>query len=594
MIALSLLAVALAVSFLFHYLQDSHASRIRAQGTSLARVLSTVPLTELIQDGRPAVLMRALNVSENREDFAYASVVDRAATTLGEVAAAGVLVPSFTAAGQSGLGEIRHAATHATAAVLEFQSPVFDGGELAGTLRLGYFAPGLGPTAEQLPFVATVALIIFALTPFYYFLVRREIRPLASANARLGDLLENGEVNTLQVAATGELGEFMGRFNAFVNFAGSRIRELESDRERVITSTRLLSYRKERIVRVLESLPDAVMVMDDGGTITFVNGRFSSLFDVEATTVTGSASLEWCTQDQTRRFLEACGGHSFLPEPLEFEPERTPGKTLQMSAYPQFAPGDNNVIGCLVIVRDVTMEKLARSGRAEFVAHVAHELKTPLNVLSMYSETLQSEDAEDAALRIEAANVIFDEVERLSLLINNLLSLTRLEMGSLDADKQRVRIRDLLEDVFRTVEHARGADELTFDLDLPQQMTALSLDKDLMRIAFNNLLTNAIKYNRPGGTVTLAATETDEAVRVAVRDTGIGIAPADQAQVFDKFFRSDENEVRERTGHGLGLALARDIVQLHHGTISVSSTPGEGTEFVIELLKQAHDMRKAV
>ena len=114
-----------------------------------------------------------------------------------------------------------------------------------------------------------------------------------------------------------------------------------------------------------------------------------------------------------------------------------------------------------------------------------------------------------------------------------------------------------------------------------------------MRIAVNNLLTNAVKYNRPGGTVSLEVEDLDEAIRITVNDTGIGISPDDMEHVFDKFYRSESEEVRERTGHGLGLSLAYDIVQLHNGRLSASSVINEGTQFTIELFKETELLRNA-
>ena len=191
---------------------------------------------------------------------------------------------------------------------------------------------------------------------------------------------------------------------------------------------------------------------------------------------------------------------------------------------------------------------------------------------------------------MEAANVINDEVERLSDLINNLLSITKIEMGSLGLDRQRVRVVEFLADAFETIRRS-APEELQFEVDIPREMSALLLDKDLMRVAVNNLLTNAIKYNQPNGKVTLQATETEDAVLIQVIDTGIGISSDDCEQIFDKFYRSEDEAVRRRSGHGLGLSLAREIVQLHHGTLDVESIVGQGTTFTLRLGKDVSLLR---
>ena len=167
-------------------------------------------------------------------------------------------------------------------------------------------------------------------------------------------------------------------------------------------------------------------------------------------------------------------------------------------------------------------------------------------------------------------------------------------MGSLTVDRQRVKLNDLLEDALNTVARSGHGEDLQIRLRVPRELSPVAVDKDLLRVAINNLLTNAIKYNRPGGEVTLSAEESDEAICIAVKDTGIGIRDGDVGRIFDKFFRSDEESVRTKGGHGLGLPLARQIIELHHGTLSVSSIPGEGSEFVITLKKEAGLVKQAI
>jgi signal transduction histidine kinase len=212
----------------------------------------------------------------------------------------------------------------------------------------------------------------------------------------------------------------------------------------------------------------------------------------------------------------------------------------------------------------------------------------------MYAEMLAGEDGEAKETRVEAVNVINDEVERLSMLVKNLLNITKIEMGSVSLDRQRVKLVDLLKDVLESVGRGGRAAGMELTLDLPHELSPVSVDKDLFRIAVNNLLTNAIKYNRPDGKVTLAAEETREEIRIVVRDQGIGICPEETQRIFEKFFRSEDEQVRQKTGHGLGLPLARDIVELHHGRIEVQSEPGEGSEFAIRLKKNLGLVQEAI
>jgi signal transduction histidine kinase len=195
---------------------------------------------------------------------------------------------------------------------------------------------------------------------------------------------------------------------------------------------------------------------------------------------------------------------------------------------------------------------------------------------------------------VEAANIIYDEVERLGLLINNLLSISKMETGSLFIERQRIKPLELLKDAFESVKRSDKENHLEYKLDLPNEMSPLAMDKDLFRIAVNNLLTNAVKYNRPGGSVVLSAEESDKQIIFRVKDTGIGIAGEDIEKIFEKFYRSENEEIRNKPGHGLGLTLAKSIVELHHGMLQVNSEAGKGTEFAIVFDKGGELVKEGV
>jgi len=239
----------------------------------------------------------------------------------------------------------------------------------------------------------------------------------------------------------------------------------------------------------------------------------------------------------------------------------------------------------MVVIRDATEEQIARQNRSEFIAQIAHELKTPLNVLAMYSEMLLGEEGNSEQFRIEAVNTIYDETERLSTLINNMLAISKFEMGNMQLSRQRVRIGELLQDILKNLSHSDRGHQLKFELDVSHEMSAIYVDKDLLRIAINNLLTNAIKYNKTDGKVILKAREYDDVIEISVQDTGIGIKEDEIPRVFDKFYRSDDEQIRAQTGHGLGLSLVQQIVYIHHGKIKVDSEFGKGTTFSIQLDK---------
>ncbi len=148
-----------------------------------------------------------------------------------------------------------------------------------------------------------------------------------------------------------------------------------------------------------------------------------------------------------------------------------------------------------------------------------------------------------------------------------------------------MRLGDLLNDCMEHLSHGGHAHGLHLRVNVPPELPPVELDKDMMRIALNNLLTNAVKYNRPDGEIILSAEESDERIIISVQDSGIGIAADDLPKVFDKFYRSGDREAVSRGGHGLGLYLARQIVEMHQGQIGLVSQPGQGTRVTLSFRK---------
>lgn len=365
----------------------------------------------------------------------------------------------------------------------------------------------------------------------------------------------------------------------------------------VNTQIKIVAYQKNRLESVLEALPDGVAVLDQTGVCTFANGKLNTLTGLESDQIRGKPIHEWCPAPdmQTRLSRQSDGSLRVLRvEHVEFTSAQSPDRTLLLSAYPLFTSVTQRTSsGTLLTCRDVSAETLAKKARGDFVAHVSHELKSPLNILAMYSETLMS-NGDDESIRVEATNVIHDEVERLATLINNLLSITKIEMGSIALDRKRVKLREFLQDVYTKVIRDASQSDLKTSIHLPPDMSAVYVDKDLLSVAISNLITNAIKYNRPGGAVEFTAQETDDQFLISVKDSGVGIGPEDLARIYDKFFRSEHEEVRRRPGHGLGLALAKQIFDLHHGVLKVESTLGVGTEFTLTLHKSPTLMKQTL
>jgi signal transduction histidine kinase len=219
----------------------------------------------------------------------------------------------------------------------------------------------------------------------------------------------------------------------------------------------------------------------------------------------------------------------------------------------------------------------------DFVANVSHELKTPLTSIQGFAQAILDGTAGTPEALQQAAGVIYSEAGRMNRLVLDLLTLARLEAGTANLKRTPVDLAALLEGVAeRLSPQARDA-QVSLQVQL-QPLPGLTGDEDRLAQVFTNLLDNAIKYTRPGGTARLAAQRSGDQVEVSVADNGPGLAAEDQARIFERFYQADKSR-RGGAGRGvgLGLAIAREIVAAHGGTIQVASALGKGSNFIVRL-----------
>ncbi len=220
--------------------------------------------------------------------------------------------------------------------------------------------------------------------------------------------------------------------------------------------------------------------------------------------------------------------------------------------------------------------------RQEFVANVSHELKTPLTSVKVLADSLNAQPDAPAELYREFMTDITEEIEREDKIINDLLAIVRLEKGASKLNISQVNINALSETILKRMRPiARKADvELT--LYANREVTA-DADEVKLSLVLTNLIENAIKYNRPGGTVNVTIDADHQFFTIVVADTGIGIPEKDLSMIYERFYRVDKSHSREIGGTGLGLAIAKGAVALHKGVLSAESTEGEGSTFTVKI-----------
>ena len=225
--------------------------------------------------------------------------------------------------------------------------------------------------------------------------------------------------------------------------------------------------------------------------------------------------------------------------------------------------------------------------RQEFFSNASHELKTPITSIQGYAELLESGMIVDEEMKADFARRIKKEAENMTGLINDILMISRLEAKDAEVVFSQVRISVLLDDILDSLKPLAAQSQVFIHSDC--QPISIEANPQQMKELLNNLITNAVKYNRPGGQVWIQIREKGDAMLIRVRDNGMGIPEDSLDRIFERFYRVDKGRSRKQGGTGLGLSIVKHIVSFYQGTIRVSSELDKGSEFVVELpLKRGH------
>ena len=244
---------------------------------------------------------------------------------------------------------------------------------------------------------------------------------------------------------------------------------------------------------------------------------------------------------------------------------------------------DGKVVGALAMIEDITEIRRLEQARTDFAANVSHELKTPLTSIRGFVETLEAGAIDNPTMAHKFLRIIMLETERLTRLINDILSISRLESGKDEVAIERIRLDKMAYDVADMLSIHAGEKDVTINAHINEKPTYIMGNPDRVEQMLINLVENAIKYNKPGGSVTVQVFSNATEANVTISDTGIGIAEEHLPRMFERFYRVDKGRSRQMGGTGLGLAIVKHIVRSMNGEIEVHSKLGEGTEFLITL-----------
>ena len=254
-------------------------------------------------------------------------------------------------------------------------------------------------------------------------------------------------------------------------------------------------------------------------------------------------------------------------------------------AHPIPPEGPEEVQQLALAFNDMARQvQTSQRSQKDFVANVSHELKTPLTSIQGFSRAILDGTVETKEELTEAAEVINSEAGRMSRLVQDLLTLAKMDAGTTAFEMEILNLNTLLENSRRKFKPLTEATGISFHTEIPTEPALVSADGDSLTQVLDNLLDNALKFTTSGGQISLTGNLTPDSIEVHVIDNGEGIPPRQQKRIFERFYQVDKARAGGKfRGYGLGLTISRQIVEAHHGALSVTSKPGEGSHFVVKL-----------
>ena len=341
--------------------------------------------------------------------------------------------------------------------------------------------------------------------------------------------------------------------------------------------------RKEEQAAIWASMAEGVLVVDSRRQISNLNRAAMALLGISHPAAILGHRLD--SLPNAAVFAEVCDRVSSEPQPAEaeFSPSGNKELLLQVRGSKLKRP-DGADAGTVIVLNDITRIRRLETLRRDFAANVSHELRTPVTSIKGFVETLLDGAMADPAETRRFLLIILGQANRLQAIIEDLLSLARLEQGveQRDIDFDAANIRSTLEAAVKAGTPKAAEKRITLRLESPADIAA-RINSTLLEQAVLNLIDNAIKYSPEGGTIDVGLQRTEKEAIISVRDQGCGISAAHLPRIFERFYRVDKSRSRKVGGTGLGLSIVKHVALAHHGRVHVESTEGIGSTFSLAL-----------
>ena len=442
--------------------------------------------------------------------------------------------------------------------------PIRETGDIRGYIRLARPLVEIRQSVWDITLLVLQSfLIVGALSLLIAFIfTSRLVSPIQEMEQFTRRLQDGEEPGTLIIGSTDETGRLARNINYLVGELKDKIRSADEE--------------KGKLEAVFSSMEDGILVLNTQGRIEGMNAAVQRIFGLSMGETLGKTPLEILRgiplQQALDQFKETGGP---LSREIVLENENPAVIDVTISAVEGLPPGQEKT---MIVLRDISRIKKLERIRADFVANVTHEIKTPLAAILGYIETLREGAIEEKETAGNFLETIQKHAERLSRLVDDLLVISNAELGEMRFSFESVSLDGVIENVLPVIEPGASKKGIFVEREMPEDLPSIRGDRDRLHQIVLNILDNAVKFTPHGGTISIRGVDrNDGTVAIMISDTGIGIPQGELSRLGERFYRVDKGRSRELGGTGLGLSIVKHLMAAHQGRMEIGSQPGRGT-----------------
>lgn len=568
-VLLAIVSMVTLGAYLTNFVRTSELDNLRSELENEARITAEASLSsfgEQNETGDLDVLAKKLG----GQIGARITIIARDGTVLGDSQENPSTMenhatrPEVRDALASGLGESTRYSITLGEKMMYVAVPIIDNDEVLGIARVALPLTQVQDSLNSVIISIVIAIAITAILVILaaWLIARMTTHPIRELT-RASQKIAAGEFgHRITVATKDESGQLAHAFN-----------EMSLNLKRLVET---ISEDRAKLMSILDNMADGVILTDIEGNIVLTNQTAQRLFGISGENAKAKPLIEVVREHELNDILKSCL-ETGQEQIVQFDSVIS-NKFFRAIAIliDQEKQG-----GALVLIQDLTELKGLQTMRRELVGNISHEFRTPLAGIKAMVETLQGGAINDRTTASDFLNRIEAEVDRLAQLVSELTELSRIETGKSELKLEPVNMNLLIEEVIAQLKPQAARQKLSFHKKLLPGLPAIQADKERIRQVIVNLMHNAIKFNRSGGSIITATEAFEDSVLVEISDTGIGITEKDLPRIFERFYKTDKS--RAGQGSGIGLAIAKHIVEAHGGEIKVRSDEGKSSTFSFKL-----------